>query len=190
MTAIGEQIRQARPAEYYDGVMRRYKEGHRRGLVKKAASLARGHTIIELGCGTGMVTEELHRANPDARIIAYDFAPYCVERTARRVPNAYVLNRDICQMDAMEPTRADSIVAIEILEHIEQDIEVVEMAMAAAPLMIASVPNKTAIPDKAGQHVRIYDRSVIEKRYGRDAKVSFHKHQRADVWILFTLEKA
>lgn len=41
--------------------------------------------ILELGCGTGFLTEKLRAAWPDAEIVATDIAPSMLERARRRV---------------------------------------------------------------------------------------------------------
>jgi malonyl-CoA O-methyltransferase len=52
-------------------------------------------SILELGCGTGMLTAHLRERFPDARIVAVDFAPAMAERTRVAVPDAEVLATDI-----------------------------------------------------------------------------------------------
>jgi malonyl-CoA O-methyltransferase len=52
-------------------------------------------SILELGCGTGMLTAHLRDRFPDARIVAVDFAPAMAERTRAAVPDAEVLVADV-----------------------------------------------------------------------------------------------
>jgi malonyl-CoA O-methyltransferase len=51
-------------------------------------------SILELGSGTGTLTEHLRARFPDARIVAVDFAPAMAERTQAAVPDAQVLVAD------------------------------------------------------------------------------------------------
>ena len=48
------------------------------------------HRILETAAGTGIVTEELHRALPEAEIVATDLNPAMLEVAAKRVSSAKV----------------------------------------------------------------------------------------------------
>jgi ubiquinone/menaquinone biosynthesis C-methylase UbiE len=54
-------------------------------LVGKRAAELRPHRILETAAGTGVATEELHRALPEADIIATDLNAPMLEQAARRV---------------------------------------------------------------------------------------------------------
>ncbi|HEU4956861.1 MAG TPA: methyltransferase domain-containing protein [Sphingomicrobium sp.] len=54
-------------------------------LVAERAASLRPNRILETAAGTGIVTEELHRALPDAEIIATDLNPPMLEQAARRI---------------------------------------------------------------------------------------------------------
>ncbi|MCE2563870.1 dethiobiotin synthase [Komagataeibacter sp. FNDCF1] len=57
--------------------------------------------ILEIGCGTGLLTRELRRLFPKAHITATDIAPRMLERLARRMPNDDRLT--LRQMDGEAP---------------------------------------------------------------------------------------
>jgi len=50
--------------------------------------------LLDLGCGTGVVTELLHERFPTAELVAVDFAPAMAARTRARVPAAEVVVAD------------------------------------------------------------------------------------------------
>ncbi|WP_248845986.1 dethiobiotin synthase [Acetobacter senegalensis] len=71
-------------------------------LFEKLQDRLRGRKparILELGCGTGFLTEKLRRAWPEAEIVATDIAPHMLERARQRA------GEDICYrvMDAASP---------------------------------------------------------------------------------------
>ena len=53
-------------------------------VARRAKSIMPGH-VLETAAGTGVVTEALHRALPDAEIIATDLNEPMIEQAARRV---------------------------------------------------------------------------------------------------------
>lgn len=55
--------------------------------------------ILEIGCGTGFLTELLHRAWPQAELVATDLAPRMLERARARVGNTV----RFYEMDAARP---------------------------------------------------------------------------------------
>jgi malonyl-CoA O-methyltransferase len=67
-------------------------------------------SILELGCGTGYLTELLSKRFPRARIEAVDFAPAMIERARNRVPGALFFACDIEELEP-EPESYDLIVS-------------------------------------------------------------------------------
>ncbi|BAK67744.1 biotin synthesis protein BioC [Sphingobium sp. SYK-6] len=59
-----------------------------------AARPAAPERILEIGCGTGLLTEELRRRWPQADLIATDLAPQMVDATARRCPGVETMVMD------------------------------------------------------------------------------------------------
>ncbi len=59
-------------------------------LVAERAKALQPKRILETAAGTGVVTEALHRAIPDAEIVATDLNPPMLEEAARRVGDATV----------------------------------------------------------------------------------------------------
>ena len=53
-------------------------------IAKRAKGFG-AHDILETAAGTGVVTEALHRALPDARIVATDLNPAMLEVAAERL---------------------------------------------------------------------------------------------------------
>ena len=59
-------------------------------LVAEHAAELRPDRILETAAGTGVVTQELHRALPDAEIVATDLNAPMLEQAARRIDAANV----------------------------------------------------------------------------------------------------
>src|SRR5215207_8225748 len=53
-------------------------------VARRALAIAPGH-VLETAAGTGIVTQALHRALPDAEIIATDLNPAMLDVAAERI---------------------------------------------------------------------------------------------------------
>lgn len=74
-----------------------------RQLVDRLARTLGGKTperILEIGCGTGLLTEQLAQRWPNAQIVATDFAQHMLERASKRATSTTVFQL----MDAASPT--------------------------------------------------------------------------------------
>lgn len=60
------------PVRFYDLVMKLSRESTWRGLVVEHAALSPGETVVDVGCGTGSQALQLHRSQPEARIVGID----------------------------------------------------------------------------------------------------------------------
>ncbi|MFT8781710.1 dethiobiotin synthase [Acetobacter syzygii] len=74
-----------------------------RALAERLVRMLAGRKperILEIGCGTGLLTAQLARLWPDAQIVATDFAPHMLERARRKTPPSTTFKL----MDAAHPT--------------------------------------------------------------------------------------
>lgn len=98
--------------------------------------------ILELGCGTGYVTQALRKALPDAAISASEIYANGLNHAQRRLGAGV----ELLQMDAREiPFREefDLICAFDVLEHIDEDTHVLKRiveALAPGGGVMLSVP--------------------------------------------------
>lgn len=162
------------PSDYFD-VLKELEDGHfwfenRNRLVQWA--LARffpdAASFLELGCGTGFVLRGVAEDNPRLRLTGGDAATAALVHARARVPNASFL-----QVDARElPFRSemDIIGAFDVIEHIEEDVEVLqEMRRALKPNggVVLTVPQHQflwSMADEHARHKRRYSRrELVEK---------------------------
>lgn len=94
MTVVARRFDQA--AGTYDKAARIQSQVAGR-LIEKAAekTLIPPRTILDIGCGTGLVAERAARWWPDAHMTLMDAAPTMLERAKIKVPNARIILRDI-----------------------------------------------------------------------------------------------
>lgn len=84
-----------------------------------------GRRVLEVGAGTGSITAQYA---DDRAVLAIDRSAWCVEEMRRRFatsPNVTVRHADL---DALvdEEQRFDSVVMLNVLEHIEDDVAALE----------------------------------------------------------------
>jgi trans-aconitate 2-methyltransferase len=76
-------------------------------VIARVPPLAPHASILDVGCGTGLVTEKLLALVPEGRVIAVDASPTMVRRARQRLGDrATVLCQDALALDVGEPVDA------------------------------------------------------------------------------------
>jgi ubiquinone/menaquinone biosynthesis C-methylase UbiE len=76
--------------------------------------------ILDVGCSSGFLVEDLSRALPESNVIGADYLPELVLKGAQRCPNNPFLQFDL--RDCPLPDSClDGITALNVLEHIDDD---------------------------------------------------------------------
>lgn len=95
-----------------------------------------GREVLEIGCGSGDIAENLSRSNPDAVITATDLDPVMVEAATRRLsgrPGVAVVTADATDLPFADDS-FDSVVSCLMLHHvIEWETAVAEIARVLRP---------------------------------------------------------
>ena len=117
-------------------------------------------SVLDIGCGSGQFAALLADRN-FPNYLGIDFSPGMVGQ-ARRVCPAYEFRvADIRKDKALEEHPYDCVVSLEFLEHVEDELSVVER-IKPGTLVLATVPNFPA-----RSHVRHFqDESAVVERYG------------------------
>ena len=125
-------------------------------------------TFMELGCGTGYALSGVRTAFPHAELMGSEIIAAGIEFAQRRVPSAQIL-----QMDARHiPFRDhfDVIGAFDVIEHIEEDTDVLaEIHRAVKPGggLVLAVPQHPALwspHDEYTRHVRRYTAAELRRK--------------------------
>jgi S-adenosylmethionine-diacylgycerolhomoserine-N-methlytransferase len=105
-----------------------------RDVILKDLQLAPGHTVVEVGCGTGRnLSEVLLRIGPSGKIYAVDCAESMVTRSRGRVrklgaANIHVLNREYGD-EPVAPGHADAVLMSYSLSMIPRWREALQCAL-------------------------------------------------------------
>jgi len=147
---------------YYDQVFDKsndfncnYKDSKHYPMWLTAVRFIKG-SIIELGCGTGQFAHLLSDLGY-SDYEGYDYSSTGITKCKERC-NLDFIQKDFSELGKIE---SETVIALEVLEHIENDIELIEKIKPGARV-IFSVPNFTE-----PAHVRIFRNQLqILERYG------------------------
>lgn len=152
----------AEQREHYQGdVSRRQAE-----VVRGWLSGRSGLTILDAGCGTGWLSEQLTEFG---QVVGTDLADEVVARAQQRVPQARFVAGDVMTVDV--GTGFDVVVSLEVLSHVEDQLGFLrrlhDWLRPGGELMIAT-QNKPVLarfnnipPPKPGQLRRWVDRTEL-----------------------------
>jgi 2-polyprenyl-3-methyl-5-hydroxy-6-metoxy-1,4-benzoquinol methylase len=124
-------------------VVRRMMDGFERSLAE-LFTLAAPQSVLDVGCGEGVLTEQWAAEHEQARIVGVDLADPKLEGhwRARKRPNLeFLVGR--AQQLPFAAAEFDLVAAIEALEHIlEPEIVLGEMTRVARRHLLVSVPRE------------------------------------------------
>jgi lipopolysaccharide biosynthesis regulator YciM len=117
-------------------------------------------SVLDVGCGPGQFSEYIMQQCPLLKYIGVDFSKVAVERARIRCPSATFIEENILNSEILTQHGYDTIILLEVLEHIEEDLTLLEK-IPRGKILLASVPNF----DSFG-HVRFFKSSnEVKERY-------------------------
>jgi SAM-dependent methyltransferase len=125
-------------------------------------------SLLEIGCGTGYVLSGIHAARPEIQLAGSEIFSAGLAFAATRVPSAAFYQIDARNIPFRD--EFDVIGAFDVLEHIEDDVAVIEqVAKALRPGggLLATVPQHPALwsaQDVHASHVRRYTARDLRRK--------------------------
>jgi SAM-dependent methyltransferase len=135
----------------------------RRAALDRLGALPAGAVVMDLGCSTGFMLEDLRAAHPDAALVGVDIVSAGLAKAHARVPEARLVQADACRLPLADAS-LDAAVSLNLLEHLPDD------GQALAELRRVLRPGARAVlVVPAGRRLYdYYDRYLgHERRYGR-----------------------
>lgn len=139
-------------------------------LAIDSMKLLRGNPVIlDVGCSSGLLIEELRRQLPGAAIIGADYLPDIVARTSERIRGVPFIQFDLrnCPL----PDRCiEGVTALNVLEHIDDDFQALrELHRILKPGGMAHIevpvgPACYDLYDEVLMHYRRYRLSELQKK--------------------------
>jgi SAM-dependent methyltransferase len=127
--------------------------------------LPRTERLLEVGCGTGFVLEEIRRRHANAMLAACDASFDAIRLARRRLRDVHLFRADVGHL----PIRGgfDAIAALDVIEHVDRDVDSLrEMFDALRPGggLLVTVPQHRWLwsrVDEFSHHRRRYDRREL-----------------------------
>jgi len=135
----------------------------RRAMLERLGPLPAAAVVIDLGCSTGYLLEDLHVAYPGVQLAGVDLVDSGLRTAHGVVPEACLLQADVCALP-LGDSSIDAAVSANLLEHVPDD----EAALAELYRVLApGAPAVLVVPAGPGTY-DYYDRFLgHERRYAR-----------------------
>jgi SAM-dependent methyltransferase len=141
----------------------------RQSMLAGLDDLPASPVILDLGCSSGYMLEDLQTAHPDALLVGVDLigSGLCTAHT--HVPAARLLQADACSLP-IEDATADGAVSANLLEHVPDDLAaLVELRRvlrprARAALVVPYGPTTYDYYDRFLGHQRRYARGELARK--------------------------
>jgi len=135
----------------------------RAAIVERVGSLALGAVVLDIGCSSGYLLEDLRAAYPRATLFGVDLIAAGLLKAHLAVPTARLLQADACALPLADGS-IDAVASANLLEHIADDVRAlreVERVLRPGARGVLVVPAGPGTYD-------YYDRFLgHERRYGR-----------------------
>jgi SAM-dependent methyltransferase len=120
-------------------------------------------TIVEVGCSTGYLLEDLGRKYPTAGLIGFDLVPSGLRKLRAASPGSAVAQADVRHLPLPDRS-ADGIVSVNLLEHVANDraaLSEIRRVLRPGAMAVVVVPTSPGLYD-------YYDRFLHhERRYAK-----------------------
>jgi SAM-dependent methyltransferase len=150
----------------------------RRAMLARVGPLPHAATVLDVGCSTGYLLEDLRARLPDATLIGVDLIAGGLRKAHANVPDALLYQADACALPLGERS-VDAVLSANLLEHVPDDDRALEeIARVLRPGARAVV----VVPVGPGNY-DYYDRFLgHERRYARGELAA--KARRAGLAVL------
>jgi SAM-dependent methyltransferase len=141
----------------------------RRAILARLGPLAPRPTLIDIGCSTGYLLEDLSRSHPQATLVGVDPIVSGLSKAHTVLPEALLLRADVCALP-LEDASVDAVVSANVLEHVYDDkgalAEVFRILRpgARAAIVIPLDPGSYNYFDQVLGHERRYARGELARK--------------------------
>lgn len=144
----------------------------REAILQRAGKLAEQAVIVDLGCSTGFLLEDLRILQPNAVLVGIDLVAAGLQKAHASTPTARLVQADACDLPLACST-VDLVVSANLLEHVLDDrsalaeIRRILKPGARAVIVVPAGPGTFDYYDRFLGHERRYARRELAGK-GRD----------------------
>jgi SAM-dependent methyltransferase len=92
----------------------------RRAMLARLGPQRPRPKVLDLGCSSGYLLEDLRSANPNAALIGVDLVGAGLRKAHENLPDATLLQADVCALP-LEDESIDVVLSANLLEHVRDD---------------------------------------------------------------------
>jgi SAM-dependent methyltransferase len=147
----------------------------RASVLARLGPLPAHAAIVDLGCSTGYLLEDLRAAHPDAQLTGIDLVAAGLRKAHLGVPDARLLQADVCALP-LQDRSMDAAVSVNLLEHVPDDrLALRELHRVLRPgargvIVVPAGPATYDYYDRFLGHERRYARGELAAK-ARDARL-------------------
>ena len=141
----------------------------RRAMLAVVAKAQPGSMIVDLGCSSGHLLEDLAAGHPGALLVGVDLVESGLRRAHTSVPDAVLLQADARALPLCSSV-AEFVVSANLLEHVDDDVGVLrEVTRVLRPggravFVVPAAPGLFDYYDRYLGHVRRYGRGELARK--------------------------
>lgn len=138
---------------------------HTRRLIFKLLNGLSFQTVLDAGCGTGVLLQKIHERFPHVHSTGLEYSPHGLDIAQKRLPASsfHVVDLAGQKLDR----QFDLVTCIDVLEHIQDDRSALRNLLdMTAKYLVLSVPLGRLIREEQERmgHVHGYSRRALEKK--------------------------
>lgn len=135
----------------------------RRAIITRIGSVPPAPTLVDVGCSSGYLLEDLRGAFPAANLIGVDLVAAGLRKAHACVPEATLLQADVCALP-LDDESVDAVVSANLLEHVPDD----RRALAEVHRILRPGARAVIVVPSGPANYDYYDRFLgHERRYAR-----------------------
>jgi SAM-dependent methyltransferase len=135
----------------------------RRAMLARLGTLPYEASVIDIGCASGYLLQDLHRSAPHVKLIGLDLLDSGLRKAHAAIPQARLLQADACAVPLADAS-VDAVVSANLLEHVPDD----ERALAEIHRVLRPGGRAVLVVPLGPGNYDYYDRFVgHQRRYAR-----------------------
>ena len=138
-------------------------------MLERLGPLPQRPVLVDLGCSTGYLLEDLQAAYRDAVLIGVDLVAAGLRKAHRNVPQVRLLRADVCELP-LEDESVDAALSANLLEHVPDDCRALSELRrvlrpgARAVVVVPAGPSTYDYYDRFLGHERRYARGEMASK--------------------------